>query len=297
MTTSSPSATPQRPAHPTGAADLTAGGRLRAQEQAENFPVALRVLPRQLREDLRAVYDVARVVDELGDRVAGDRTAQLEAFRADLLTVWTTGSPASPVLQRLVPTVRAHALDHEPFDRLVQANLQDQVVAAYATFEELVQYCTLSADPVGRIVLGLLGATTPERVALSDRICTALQVLEHCQDVGEDRRDGRTYLPAEDLERFGVGPADLDAATAGPAVRRLLAFETDRAVGLLREGSPLVGTLHGWGRLAVAGFVAGGLAAADSVRRPGTDVLVASPRVRRTDVARHLLSVLGAAAW
>src|SRR5215470_17670204 len=209
---------------------------LRGRERAENFPVALRVLPRRLRVDLAAVYDVARVVDDLGDDAPGDRVAQLEAFAADLATIWEGGTPRAAVLRQLAGTVRDRDLPREPFDRLIQANIMDQRVSRYATLDDLVGYCRLSADPVGRIVLGVFGASTPRRVAWSDRICTALQLVEHWQDIAEDRRAGRIYVPQEDLRRFGVAETDLDGPRSTPAVRELVAFEADRARRMLLEG-------------------------------------------------------------
>jgi squalene synthase HpnC len=266
---------------------------LERKQRAENFPVALRLLPRKLRADLIAVYGFARTVDDLGDEAAGNRTALLEAFRADLVSVWTTGRPTHPVLQQLVPTVAARGLDREPFDRLVQANLVDQQVHRYATYGQLRQYCTLSADPVGRIVLGVFGLVDrTELTELSDRVCTALQLIEHWQDVAEDRRAGRVYLPQEDLAAYGVSEAELDAPPAGgrvsPALRALMSFEIHRAAELLDSGAPLLGMLHGWARLAVAGYVAGGRAALDALRRSDGDIFGVTPRPRRRDVLRHL---------
>ena len=264
--------------------------------RAENFPVALRLLPRRLRADLIAVYGFARVVDDLGDEAPGDRSALLAEFRADLALVWETGCPTHPVLQQLVPTVRTHGLDREPFERLVQANLVDQRVHRYATYAQLREYCTLSADPVGRIVLGVFEVADPVATQLSERVCTALQLIEHWQDVAEDRRAGRVYLPQEDLAAFGVSEAELDAVPAGggasPALRALMSFEITRAGQLLDSGAPLVAMLHGWARLAVAGYVAGGRAALDALRRTGGDVLGGPPRPRRRDVLRHLLVAL-----
>ncbi|GIH14604.1 squalene synthase HpnC [Rugosimonospora africana] len=272
------------------------GGRaddyLRDREQAENFPVALRVLPGRLRVHLSAVYDVARVIDDLGDQADGDRTALLEEFRADLATIWRGDTPKAPVLRRLAPTVRACGLSQQTFDNLVQANLQDQVVSEYPTYRDLLGYCMLSAEPVGRIVLELFGVSTPERIELSDRICTALQLIEHWQDVAEDRRAGRVYLPLEDLDRFGVTPSDLDQSQTSDKVRALLAFEAERARHLLDAGTPLLGQLRGWARLAVTGYVAGGRAALDGLRRAQWDVLSGSPPVRRLDVVRHLTTLL-----
>lgn len=276
------------------ASDYPPGRTLGRKRRAENFPVALRLLPRKLRADLIAVYGFARTVDDLGDEAPGDRTALLEAFQADLVSVWTSGRPKHPVLQQLVPTVTAHRLDREPFDRLVQANLVDQRVHRYATYGQLRQYCTLSADPVGRMVLGVFGVCDPVATQLSDRICTALQLIEHWQDVAEDRRAGRVYLPQEDLAAFGVAEAELDATdgAASPALRALMAFEITRAAELLDSGAPLLGLLRGWARLAVAGYVAGGRAALDALRRSGGDILAGPPLPRRRDTLRHLLVAL-----
>jgi squalene synthase HpnC len=270
---------------------------LRDKRRAENFPVAMRVLPRRFRVHLVAVYDFARVVDDLGDEAVGDRLALLEEFAADLATIWAGGTPESAVLRRLSATVRACGLPREPFENLVEANRWDQRISRYPSFEDLLAYCALSANPVGRIVLGIFAAGVrgdpdPAAVELSDRVCTALQLVEHWQDVAEDRRAGRVYLPAEDLAAYGVTEADLDGAPTPAAVRRLMAFETERAAALLDAGAPLVRRLHGWARLAVAGYVAGGRAAIDALRRADWDVLTCPPKGRRRDVIRHVLRLL-----
>lgn len=259
-------------------------------QHTENFPVALHVLPRRYRERLEAVYGFARTVDDLGDESPGDRLANLDAFANDLDLIWTSGTPSTPVLVRLARTVRACGLPAEPFHRLVQANRQDQRVKAYATYDDLRAYCTLSADPVGRIVLGVFSVTTEARVAWSDAICTALQLVEHWQDVAEDRRAGRVYLPAEDMTRFGVTPADLDGSVTPEGVRKLMAFETDRAEALFREGAPLVKSLRGWARLSIGGFLAGGLATVDALRKADYDVLAVTPKPSKRDVFRHLIA-------
>jgi squalene synthase HpnC len=259
-------------------------------QHTENFPVALRVLPRRYRERLEAVYGFARTVDDLGDESAGDRLANLDAFANDLDLIWTSGTPSTPVLARLARTVRAGGLPAEPFHRLIEANRQDQRVKTYATYDELRAYCTLSADPVGRIVLDVFSVTTEARVAWSDAICTALQLVEHWQDVAEDRRAGRVYLPAEDMARFGVVPADLDKSSTPEGVRKLLAFETDRAQALFREGAPLVKSLRGWARLSIGGFLAGGLATVDALRKANYDVLAVTPKPSKRDVVRHLIA-------
>jgi squalene synthase HpnC len=271
------------------------GGRgdayLRKRERSENFPVALRVLPRDRRRHLAAVYDVARVIDDLGDDAPGDRRVLLREFADDLCTIWDGGAPRAPVLRRLADTVTACGLGARPFLDLIEANLQDQEVTAYSTYADLNGYCALSANPVGRIVLAVFGAATPEREELSDRICTGLQIIEHCQDVAEDRRAGRVYLPLEDLDRFGVRPADLDARQASPALRRLVAFEAGRAVALVDDGLPLLRQLRGWARLAVTGYAAGGRAAVAALRRADWDVVTGRPRAGRRELIAQLIAV------
>jgi squalene synthase HpnC len=272
--------------------DISDPAGLADKQRAENFPVALRVLPVRLREHLTAVYGFARTVDDLGDEADGDRLAGLAAFDKDLAKIWENDVPESPVLRRLKVTVDECDLPHAPFQRLVQANVQDQVVTRYPTFSDLQDYCVLSADPVGRIVLGVFGRSSPERVVRSDQVCTALQLVEHWQDVAEDRRAGRIYLPQEDLARFKVREFDLDGDVTPQALRTLLSFETDRAEALLDEGAPLVGMLGGWARVAVAGFVAGGYATVDALRRSRFDVLRNTPRPRKRDILRHTIRLL-----
>jgi len=186
-----------------------------------------------------------------------------------------------------VPTARRRALLEQPFQDLVAANLQDQDVTAYATWDDVLGYCALSAAPIGRLVLALFDAATPSRVERSDRVCSALQLLEHWQDVGEDRRMGRVYLPQEDLRAWGVPETDLDASAATPALRALVLRETERTARLLESGASLTRELRGWARLAVTGYVAGGRATVDALRRSGGDVLSATRRPQRRDTLRH----------
>jgi squalene synthase HpnC len=260
-----------------------------ARARTENFPVASRVLPRRVRSHLLALYGFARLVDELGDEADGDRLAALDWLEAELDRAFE-GRAEHPLLVRLQPTLRECELPRGPFVRLIEANRVDQRVSRYSTWEELRAYCALSADPVGELVLGVLDAATPARVALSDSICTALQLTEHLQDVAEDLAHGRVYLPGEDLARFGCTVEQLSAAHAGGPLREVLAFEVARARGLLAEGQPLIGTLRGRARIALAGFVAGGRAALDAIERAGYDVLAGAPRA---GTGRRLLALAG----
>jgi len=266
-----------------------------ARAETENFPVASRVLPRHVRGHLLAVYGFARLVDELGDSAPGDRLAALDALERDLDRAYAEHAE-HPLLVRLQPTLRECSLPRAPFARLIEANRVDQRVSRYATWEELRGYCALSANPVGELVLGVFGMATPARVAFSDSICTALQLIEHCQDVAEDFAHDRIYLPGEDLARYGCAPSDLSATRdgvtqhAGEPLRALLAFEVARARELLIAGTPLIDELRGRERLAVAAFVAGGRAALKAIERAGYDVLSGPPRAGGR---RRLLALAG----
>jgi squalene synthase HpnC len=272
-----------------------------ASASGENFPVALRMLPAKFRRHLTNLYVFARLTDDLGDEArsgAGDdpatsvgqlRLGLLDELAADVARIYAGGTPSAPVMRAMADTVRECNVPAQPLLDLIQANRQDQLVTRYRTFAELEQYCELSANPVGQIVLCIFGVATPGRVALSDRICTALQLAEHWQDVAEDLAQGRIYLPAEDLERHSCTEADLAAPTAGAAVRQLMTFEVNRAAGLLDEGAPLVGTLRGAARLAVAGYLAGGRAALAAIRAQRYDVLSGTPRPRKPRLAGELV--------
>lgn len=262
---------------------------LRAREGAENFPVAMRALPRRHRTHLRAVYDAVRLIDDVGDVVAGDRRALLDALAADLdrLAADPGGprGPRSPIIAGLAPAVRETGLPLQPFRDLIEANRQDQAVSRYATRDQLLGYCALSAAPIGRIVLALFAVDDPQARALSDQMCAGLQLLEHWQDLGEDRRAGRVYLPQRDLAAHGVPESDLDLPRTTPRLRRLVLAETSWAESLLAAGAPLVPMLSGWARLAVAGYLAGGQATARAIRRAGGEVLGTQVRPRRRDTA------------
>src|SRR5436305_11006160 len=189
----------------------TAPSTVRGRAAAENFPVALRLLPG--RRHLLAVYDVARTIDEAGDdpaRSAQQRSADLDAFELQLRRLWAGAEVSEPSVAGLRRTVAERRLSLEPFLALVAANRLDQTTRRWTSWADLRAYCALSADPVGTIVLEVFGAYTPARQSLSDDVCTALQLLEHCQDVGEDYRlRDRVYLPLDELTRCGVDLDDL----------------------------------------------------------------------------------------
>jgi squalene synthase HpnC len=261
----------------------------------ENFPVALRLLPTHRRTYLMAVYGFARTTDDIGDRAPREqRSGLLDELEADLRRLYASqggdgAGPATRVVRALGPAVTDCRIPMQPFVDLIQANRQDQVITRYRTFGELLDYCRLSANPVGRIVLHVFGSFSERQAELSDSICTALQLAEHWQDVAEDLRADRIYLPAQDMAEFGCTEEDLSQASAPPQVRALIAAETRRATVMLESGAPLIGTLHGAARLAVAGYVAGGRAALAAIAAAGHDVLRATPVPGKRRLAAELI--------
>jgi squalene synthase HpnC len=238
-----------------------------------------------------AVYGFARLVDDLGDEALGDRPALLDAAERELETAFA-GRATHPAFRRLEPAIRRRALTPDPFLALIEANRQDQVVHRYATFDELVRYCRLSANPVGHLVLAVFGLDTPSNRRWSDAICTGLQLAEHWQDVGEDARRGRIYVPLADLAAAGCSEGDLALAPPPPRIRRLLAGEAARARRLLDAGLPLVRALRGRPRLAVAAYVGGGRAALDALAGAGFDSVTSSPRATNRARVRATVGVL-----
>jgi squalene synthase HpnC len=267
--------------------------RVLAQASAENFPVASRLFPRNVRPHLVNLYGFARFVDDVGDEAKGDRNALLDWVSSELDLAFGGGEPSHPLMRRLASTVRGRALPRAPFDRLVEANRQDQRVTRYPTFESLRAYCDLSANPVGELVLRLCGEWTPWRGARSDDVCTGLQLVEFWQDLGEDAAMGRLYVPLEDLSRFGLPDEGLAGYASDPRFAALMRFQAERSRSLLIRGRELARSIGGRVGLAVRLFTAGGLAALGDLERRrfdtfGSNAHAAAPR-RAWGAARELV--------
>ena len=262
----------------------------------ENFPVASRLLPRDIRSQLMAIYAFARLTDDIGDEAEGDRLALLD-WLDDELTLASEGHAIHPVFQRLTPVIQDLNLSLRPFRSLIEANRVDQLVTRYSTFDDLVDYCMLSAAPVGHLVLAVFKVSSAQRIEWSDKVCIALQLVEHLQDVGEDARRGRIYLPIEDIDEFRCSEEDLLRPSTSAALRDLIAMESRRTRALLAAGSPLASSLTFRARLAVAGFVAGGVAAVESIERANYDVLSVRCRPSKRGVAEHMARRFTAATF
>jgi len=259
-----------------------------ARAAGENFPVGSILFPRRLRGHIRALYCYARLVDELGDAYEGDRPAALDELEREVELTFE-GEPAWPVMRNVQPTVREFGLPREPFLRLIEANRMDQRISEYETWDDLKRYCVHSADPCGRLVLGVLRRLDDEElVAASDSVCTGLQLVNFLQDVPRDLELGRIYLPAEDRRRFGDPP--LDCPNEG--LRALLRFEAERAAELLGGAEVLRAGIGGRLGRAVALFGRGGLAALDTLETAGWDLFTQRPRPSRARLAREAALVL-----
>jgi squalene synthase HpnC len=254
----------------------------------ENFPVGSVLFPRPLRPHIRALYCYARLVDELGDAYEGDRLAALDELEREVDAAFA-GRASWPVLRNVQPTIREFDLPREPFLRLIEANRMDQRVSEYGTWADLKQYCVHSADPCGRLVLGVLRKLDdPELVAASDSVCTGLQLVNFLQDVPRDLELGRIYLPADDRRTFGDPPLDRPTEE----LRALLRFEALRAAELLAAGEVLREQIGGRLGRAVALFARGGLAALDALESAGWDIFSGRPRPSRVRLAREAALVL-----
>jgi squalene synthase HpnC len=259
--------------------------------RGENFPVASLAFPRELRPHIRALYAYARLVDILGDELEGGPEARLEALDQLEREVEAAygGTATWLVLVELQPTIREFELPREPFLRLIEANRMDQGISEYESWDDVKRYCVHSADPCGRLVLGVLRRLDDaEAVALSDDVCTGLQLVNFLQDVPRDLALGRIYLPAEDRRRFEVTELD----RLNEPLRRLLEFEAGRARSLLHSGDPLGRRLGGRTGRAVTAFARGGLAALEALERADFDVFSGRPKPSRARLARTAMGAL-----
>ncbi len=246
----------------------------------ENFSVVTWLTPRELRPAFAAIYSFCRWSDDLGDEV-GDtaRSVELLDWWAGELRAMYAGAARHPVLLALRETVAEYRIPIGPFEALISAFRQDQVVTEYERFDQLLDYCSRSADPVGHLVLYLARSFDDDNARLSDQTCTGLQLANFWQDVARDLDIPRVYLPREDRERFGYPDADLHARRYTPAFRALMEFEVGRARDRLDRGRALVPRLPGRLAIDVDLFSRGGLAILDRICAQDYDVWRSRPTV------------------
>jgi squalene synthase HpnC len=259
----------------------------------ENFSVASLLLPRRLLPHFHAIYAYCRWADDLADEVASGNEALdlLRWWRQELLRCYDS-QPGHPVMVALQPTIRRFGIPRQPFLDLLLAFEQDQRVQRYDTCDELTAYCRYSANPVGHLVLYLAESFDPRRVALSDCICTALQLANFWQDVARDFDIGRVYLPRQDRERFGYSDDDLNARRFTPAFAELMRFEIQRTRQLFHQGLPLVDLMPADLKADIELFARGGLAILRKIEQAGYNVWARRPALAKWEKGALLLGVL-----
>jgi squalene synthase HpnC len=260
-----------------------------ARARDENFTVVSWFLPRDIRPHFFALYAFCRWTDDLGDEADGDRLALLDAWERGVRDCFA-GRRDAPLFTALGATIDRYEMPADPFLRLIDANRMDQRITSFETYDDLLGYCQHSATPVGEMVLRVLGYSDAERIRLSDATCIALQLANFWQDVSVDLEKGRTYIPAEDMRRFGYDAADLRGGVVNDAFRALMRFEVDRARALFAEGRALEDMVDHRARTDVRLFRLGGEAVLDAIERADYDVLTSRPRVAKTKKAWMALS-------
>ncbi len=260
-----------------------------AVDHYENFPVASVLLPPALREPVAAIYWFARTADDFadeGERSPAERRELLAGYQAELDAIAAGRPTQDPIFLRLRPVIADYGLPLQLFRDLLDAFIQDIDKERYANFAELMDYCRRSADPVGRLLLHLFGHATPGNLLRSDAICSALQLINHWQDVGIDagkNANGRIYLPQDDMARFGVREGDILHRSPDSAFKALLAFQVGRARALMLSGASLGWELPGRIGLEIRAIVAGGLRILDKIESVDYEVFARRPRLQALD--------------
>lgn len=254
-----------------------------ARTHYENFSVATWFLPKRLRQHFFNIYAYCRISDDLGDEV-GDTAASLvllDEWQRELDSCYQ-GAPKHPVFVALSETVRQFDIPKHEFSDLLTAFRQDQTVARFETFNDVLAYCHYSANPVGHLVLYLCGYRDAERQQLSDYTCTALQLANFWQDVSVDYTKDRIYLPLEDLRRFGVAEDDIARHQNTPAFREMMKFEVERARDWFRQGLPLVGKVDRELAVDLDLFSRGGMEILNAIEKQNYAVLGNRPAISKS---------------
>lgn len=247
----------------------------------ENFTVVSRLMPAEKRKYIYALYAYSRYTDDLGDELEEGNLEALDTWEKDLMRVFQGEEPKNAILMALQDTVRSHSLTAEPFRKLIEANRMDQLNKSYGTYEDLLEYCDHSANPVGRVFLGIFGYNDERRNNLSDKTCTGLQLTNFWQDVNRDEKMGRVYLPEEDMKQFGYSRKMLEDRIYNEEFVELMKLEVSRARNLLEEGLELVPLLDSRIKMDVRLFNQGGLSILDKIEEEEYDVLHKRPTLSR----------------
>ena len=252
----------------------------------ENFPVASLLVPARLRRPIEVIYRFARSADDIadeGEATAQQRLASLRAYQDELDRIAAGQTPQTALFVHLAEVIAAHRLPISLFADLLDAFAQDVVKTRYASYDELLDYCRRSANPVGRLVLHLVGQTSAPQLAQSDAICSALQLINFWQDVAVDWQKQRVYLPQDELPRFKISEADVTAGRWSANWAALMDFQIERARALMLSGAPLVHSLPGRLGWEIRLTVQGGLRILERLQRVRGDVFCRRPKLGTWD--------------
>lgn len=256
-----------------------------ARSHYENFPVASRLLPRALRQPVAVIYAFARQADDFADEgelTPAARLAGLAALETMLDEIESGRTPNIALGLALADSVRRHALPATLFRELLSAFRQDVVQKRYEDFGEVMNYCRRSANPIGRLLLHLLDQTDARDLACSDALCSALQLINFYQDLGQDYAEhARIYIPQDDMQRCGVDEEHFRTQRSDAAMQRLMHMQYERAHKLLRAGAPLAKRLPGRFGFELRLTVLGGQRILEQLRQNPN--VFARPRLRRRD--------------
>ena len=252
----------------------------------ENFPVASVLMPKRLRQPVAAIYHFARAADDIADEGEASnevRLGRLDEFRDELAHIANNETPLTPLFQNLAVEIHQHDLPLQPFHNLLDAFSQDVTKKRYENFDEVLDYCRRSANPVGNLLLHLYGEATPVNIAYSDKICTSLQLINFWQDVYRDYTIGRIYLPLDEMAQYGVKEVQIALGNADDAWCKLMKFQADRARAMMLSGKPLGSILTGRIGLEMRVIIAGGLRILDKLENAQYDMFRHRPILKPYD--------------
>lgn len=262
-----------------------------AKSHYENFPVISFLVPKQLQKHIAIIYWFARTADDIADEgnySAEERIFALDKFQNNFSDA-LNGSPKSPFEIALVDTIQQKKLNQQNFYNLLTAFRQDITQKRYSTFDELLNYCKHSADPVGRLILELYNIRDDEAIFYSDKICTGLQLTNFYQDLSIDYSKGRIYLPLDEMDRFGVNEKMFELKQNSLNLKQLLKFSIDRAENMLEEGKGLIKFLKGTLKYEIKWTILGGLETLNKIKKIDYNVINTRPYLSKSDFAKLLM--------
>jgi squalene synthase HpnC len=271
--------------------NITGASLALANTHYENFPVASVLLPMRLRKPIGLIYSFARQADDFadeGDLKPAQRLTLLDGFKQELDLIRTNAVPETPFFVTLQAMIQAQQLPLAPFYDLLDAFSQDVVKSRYENFAEVMDYCRRSANPIGRLMLYLYDAVTPQNIAYSDAICSSLQIINFLQDVAIDYKKNRIYFPLDEMQKFNISEHQIASGDTSGAWSSFMTFEIDRARNMLQSGAPLGLALPGRFGLEMRTIIAGGMRILNKLRKSHGDMFNQRPVLKPWDWADML---------